>query len=290
MKCFHHNDLDGESSAAVVAKFTGDTDPDDYIAYNYEAEFPQDRIEPNEQVYIVDLSFSEGTLPTLQSIMKKTDQLTWIDHHASSIELIQNHPELNDIFGTRNSNNSAAVLCWQYMSESPDYDQVPTALKLVSSYDTWKHDTPMDREFKFGCETIDWTCLSNLWTTLLNVADTNTATDLIELLINKGIVIKEWTQSYYEDYRKRNLYFKKMIINGKEYSVPFLNHDRDSDAFGPLFDAYPMCVAWIFDGTYYRYSFYSNDKSEINCKEFAEKHGGGGHVHAAGVQSKEKLW
>ena len=80
MKCiYHQSDIDGILSAAIVFKKYPHCE---CIPHGYGREFPMDKINYNEQIFLVDLS-----LPPYQ--MKELDRrskLVWIDHHRKAIE------------------------------------------------------------------------------------------------------------------------------------------------------------------------------------------------------------
>ena len=58
MKCFYHVDDDGKCAAFLVYLSAGVYDgyESEFIPINYGMEFSFDKINPNEQVYIVDYS------------------------------------------------------------------------------------------------------------------------------------------------------------------------------------------------------------------------------------------
>ena len=99
MKCFHHNDLDGKCAGAVVAQFTQNYNQEDYFEVDYINPLPIDKISENETVYLVDYSFTADTLWQLQSILEKTPNVIWCDHHTSSLNLVKEHSALKQING-----------------------------------------------------------------------------------------------------------------------------------------------------------------------------------------------
>ena len=66
-----------------------------------------------------------------------------------------------------------------------------------------------------------------------------------------------------------------------------LLYKSNSLIFGEdIYNTYPICVVFAYDGEYYEYTLYSSDKN-VDCSKIAEKFGGGGHKGAAGFRSKE---
>ena len=59
-----------------------------------------------------------------------------------------------------------------------------------------------------------------------------------------------------------------------------------SKGFGEMFSLYPICIGYIFDGTQYTVSLYS-EQNNIDVSKICQKYGGGGHKGAAGFNRKE---
>ena len=73
------------------------------------------------------------------------------------------------------------------------------------------------------------------------------------------------------------------------YSVFAMNTtNRTSLTFGDNMSRYDICIPFIFDGSKYTYSMYTN-KNNINCAELCTILGGGGHPKAAGFSSEDLL-
>lgn len=92
MICYHHNDLDGKSAAYAVYRFKPksiiDT-PYSYFQRTYDDAF--DKHTNKDDVIIVDLSFTLTNYTTLINICKTARTVTWIDHHQSSIDVVNAH-------------------------------------------------------------------------------------------------------------------------------------------------------------------------------------------------------
>lgn len=94
MICYHHNDIDGRAAGYLVHKMKPSTIedyPQNYIEMTYNDKF--DKHTMKDDVIMVDLSFSESTYQSFIKICKTARTVTWIDHHKSSIEVIENHKE-----------------------------------------------------------------------------------------------------------------------------------------------------------------------------------------------------
>ena len=152
MICFRHNDMDGFCSAAIVMYHTNTYDTSKFISSKYDKEEDKrnyqhviDTADKNEDIYIVDLSFTEDTYQFLEALLKKGHKVIWIDHHDSSVQLISRHPELApnrsdyNLKGIVSKEGSGAYLAYKYFN--PD-KVVPEFIKMVSDYDTFANTNP----------------------------------------------------------------------------------------------------------------------------------------------------
>ena len=93
--CYHHNDLDGKAAGALVHHMCPRTlavdTTDSYIMCDYNSKFDKHTIA--DDVFIVDLSFTEKTYQQLLDIIDTARTVTWIDHHQSSVDMIRKHFE-----------------------------------------------------------------------------------------------------------------------------------------------------------------------------------------------------
>lgn len=91
--CYHHNDMDGRVAGALVHHMCPRTvavdTTDSYFMCGYES--PMDKHSITDDVFIVDLSFTDDTYQKLIEITKTARSVTWIDHHKSSTDMIKNH-------------------------------------------------------------------------------------------------------------------------------------------------------------------------------------------------------
>ncbi len=280
MKCFYHNDMDGKAAGATVARFTGNYNKEDYVMYNYETDIPTDLIKDGETVYFVDLSFSHNSLQKLKEIInnKKCD-LIWCDHHTSSIEIIKQYPEYNNIKGIRKEGISGAALTWMYFNQC-NFEDIPMFLQYVSDFDCWIHKYEESLYFKYAIETTDYDALDIIWNRL--VRDSKIADNPhLKTMIENGKVISKYVEKEYEQYRK--MYAYESVIDDIECLV--VNRSCNSLVFGELIKDYPIVAIWAYNGKVYKYSLYS-ERPEIDVSKIAEKFGGGGHKGAAGFVSK----
>ena len=290
MKCFYHNDLDGRCAGSIIAKFTEDYNPEDYFEVDYVMELPVYKVSDGEQVYFVDYSFKENTKIVLETLINRGCDVIWIDHHTSSINLIEQYPELNSIKGIRRDKISGAALTHMYLYNC-EFEKLPYYIKLVSDYDCWLYKyEPDTTHFKLGVESESDNALDEVW---INLAEHDNLyrlsggfTERVPMTqTNKGKTIKQYIDQDNTYYREHFAYESE--IAGHKCLV--VNKKTNSWVFGEKYNEYPLVMVWVFDGLKYTYSIFSSNK-DIDCSKIAESYGGGGHKGAAGFSSDELLF
>lgn len=283
MKCFYHCDMDGRCSGNIVSNFEDNACVNDFIEVDYVKPIPIDIISNKERVYFVDYSFTESTYELLLKLIDMGCDVIWIDHHTSSINLINSHPELNNIKGLRIDGISGAALTYMYLF-GVDYDFVPYYVKLVSDYDCWKFKyEPNTMFFKLGMDTFDDSIFSSVWNKLYDGSKMRHCSYSYKI-IDTGRVVKKYKDKSNES--MINTYGYESTIDNTPCYV--INRRSDSTIFGKLYDVYPLVATWVFNGDKYSYSLYSGNK-DIDCSKIAEKFGGGGHKGASGFSSDKMI-
>lgn len=313
MICYHHNDLDGKCAAAVVAYYFKYTNPDNYIESDYTG-LKTELCRDNDEVFIVDYSFTEDTMEDLLHICDRARKVVWIDHHDSSIDLVKNHPELRDIDNLRirlSKEQSGCYLTYQYFYDASP-NGVPLFIQLISDYDNWNHKSLLCIDFVRGLDIEENNPTDEIWKDLfdewemymegllepynerpLPQFEDITPLDLDDeegdffwhkYILDQGTIVSLYLLTQNQSLVD-NFGFESYLDNIKCFC---LNAKGNSLMFGHKIKEYPMCVTFMFDGEAYNYSVYSEDES-ISCKEIAERHGGGGHKGAAGFRSPDLL-
>ena len=283
MKCIYHNDMDGRCAGSLVAYFTGNHNPDNYIEAGYSS-FPIDKISPNETVCIVDYSFTKATVHYLDTLCNKMHcAVIWIDHHTSSIELSEDskYPWLKNISGIRSDKLSGAglVYCHFMMTELVP-ELLPRYVQYVDDYDRWVYRLGEDTTyFKLGLETIEYDALDPIW------EEFRQSDEKCDSIIAIGAIIKQYIDrsnaAYLESYGFQS------TIAGLDCLV--VNKRTNSWVFADKIDDFPIVATVVFDGEWFHYSLYSTDSS-VDCSKIAEAYGGGGHKGAAGFRTKTLIF
>lgn len=275
--CFHHNDPDGYCAAAIVKlrheeayrahKLT-------FISVDYRDPEHLDfsLITSEDKVIIVDFSFPPDVM---NKLLKQTNKVTWIDHHATAKDYgYENLAGLRDFTGRR----SGCELTWEYyISNTKDSrgPEMPTAVRLIGDYDTWRMkekaiSIPFFEGLKsYGLASPD----SALWYNLL-------------LWEGRAQLISEMIQDGHACIRYRRAYGAQIIksfgyithIDGIE-AIAINCFGFGSLLFEDITVEQPIKICYIFDGEKYTISFYSET---VDVSVIAKKLGGGGHKGAAG--------
>lgn len=278
MKIFHHNDADGRCSAALIYMYSFYRDPGlvECIEMDYATEFPIDKIEKDEIVYIVDYSIDPSMMEKLIVI---THNIVWIDHHKSAIEKYETWPNIMPAIGGLRIKEgaSACKLVWQYLCPGK---LVPLMVRIIDDWDIWKHEYPFTKPFITAFNARGpYTHPKNhsFWS---RINDEN----YIEKMVQDGIKMIEFRDGWAEEVIK-HVGFKCTVGGLRVFAVniPHANSEyfksldkAEYDAFMPFYYD-PNKMLWT-------YSMYSvSEGTDVGA--ICAKYGGGGHKNAAGFTS-----
>lgn len=323
---FYHNDLDGNGAAALLYRYLKPKTNDIKLyEVDYNKNLPcYDKITNEDSVYFVDYSFNPSTYTNLRNVESLAHNVVWIDHHQSSIDIVETCPivlpitSINEFTprGIISKNGSGAYLTYLYIEFMKQMEEdgntsfsygfnrnmicdqingqtfnnilsfVPDFVKYIDIYDRWQKDNELFENavnFKTGMSLERINPLSNIWDIL-----SNDQVLKLEVITGFGKLINRYNNKMNESLRASNGY--ESSYNGINCFV--LNKIGNSDIFGDKFDKYPFMVAWMFDGSKYKYTLYSSGKhpKQVNCAKIAETYGGGGHRNAAGFVHDELIF
>lgn len=286
MKCFYHNDMDGQCAGFWVHLSVGINDNyhgiDDinFIAMDYKDEFPMETIRTDEQVYIVDYSIQPEQM---KQLLKITKNVTWIDHHKTAIEKYKDFEY--DIRGIRYDGIAGCELAFIYIHKltdrgsgevkpfDPAYrDEVPMFTRLIGDRDVWQWQYgDKTKYFYAGMQLHDTSPESNVWIK---------AMENITQFIEQGKTVEK----YKTQQRKYLIDTFSYEAEIEGYKALVCNSNDSSELFGDYINQYDLVIPYIFDGNQYAVSLFS---TKIDISEIAKKYGGGGHAKAAGFQCKQ---
>jgi oligoribonuclease NrnB/cAMP/cGMP phosphodiesterase (DHH superfamily) len=291
IKCFYHNDLDGNLAGDIVAWFCDYYNKEDFFEVNYTDPLPLDTVKDGDEVWFVDYSFTENTCHVLRDLIARGCVVVWIDHHKSSIELIDKYQDLKNIAGIRSNLGCGALLTYIYTNKLPvtilENEQelekvVPYFIRLVDDYDRWVFKYgDKTTYFKLGMDSVGYECSKPIWN---RISEDNRGI-ILQAIINNGQTIKRYIDTSNAKYL--NDYGYETEIRGLKCLA--VNKKTNSWIFGDKIKEYPICMVYCFNGEKYTYSIFSQDPN-VDCASIAESYGGGGHKNAAGFSSDELLF
>lgn len=285
MKVFYHVDNDGKCAAYWVKHFVNNNDgyETEYIKINYGMEFPLEKINVDEIVYIVDYSILPEEMDKLFEITKN---VTWIDHHISAIERYKGYNK--KIRGLRYDGIAGCMLTYCYLKHMTNHglgeikpfdksmvEDAPMFTKLIADYDVWAFiygDTT--RAFQKGFELFKNEPLDEVWEALFD-CDNN-----VEFITSRGYTIIEYRKNMMAEYCKAKG-FEAELDGHKCFAVNMAMISSDDFVIDNV-DDYDILVGFSFDGESWNYSLRS---TKIDCSKVAMKYGGGGHKGAAGFNN-----
>lgn len=290
MVVFHHRDMDGYASAAVVGLYRAlhlDDAPEDrpveadqniiFYGLQYGDDIPVNLPGKNDRVYIVDFHFPRADMDLLLKRVP-AGQIVWIDHHVS--HLTQDYGV--ELPGSRVDGKAGCRLTWEHLfGDRP----LPEALALIEDYDIWAHKLPDSRAFMLGMETIPNAPHCDIWRDLLD--HTRHAPDvrhnIVLNIIERGKVAQDFRRVVAEDACQS--YGFETVIDGHPVFV-LSGTLRGSDTFGSRVGVFGMVATQTFAGDRWVVSLYSSPDSNIDVSEICKRFQGGGHRGAAGWVSR----
>ena len=291
MKVFYHVDNDGKCSAACIRLFYQkksdyDASSIEYFPINYGWDFPFEKINQDELVYIVDFSIEPEDMTKLLSI---TNNVIWIDHHISAI---RKYDDFNtNISGLRVNGIAGCMLTYCYLFEmngDKSFDismtnNAPKFVKYIADRDVWKFEYgETTKYFSLGLD-----CEKNdpedfIWDQLFDSDDN----ELMTHLINNGKSIKKYKDNYFSRY-VNSKGFETELSGYSAYAVNISPGFASSEIFDDIDKTkYDIFVIFAFNGIDWSYTIYS-DKIDVSL--IASSYGGGGHKGAAGFHSEMLL-
>lgn len=260
MLILHHNDLDGRCAAAVVLYLVPGNDARTH-EINYGQEVPFNKIGDGEAVYIVDYSLE--SVDDWIKLLSITKNITWIDHHKTSLDW---QLPMSNLHGIRSAKHSAARLAWEYLDPTT---APPWIVKLISDYDNWDHVHKDSILLKHGMALENQDPNAPEWKLWFKENG-------VSKIITHGQIIQQATQMQDKEYVQDFAFAARF----EGYNVLCCNKGKtNSQLFESVNKDYDIFITFIFNGDKWTISLYS---TTIDVSQIAQKYGGGGHEGAAG--------
>lgn len=275
MLCVYHiADHDGKGSAAIVKSVYPEIET---LGLNHDMEIPKEVISGHDKIIVCDYCLPMDYMMELNA----TKDLTWIDHHISSIKEYEKAVAAGakPIAGLRKDGTAAIVLTWQYFY--PD-KEVPLGIKLLGMSDIYDLSDERVRPFEYAIQSLGVNRPDeNVWKELIN----NTMN--IEEMVAKGEAILSWIKV--RNYR---------LVRGISFTSEYKGHrcicanmpQGKSEFFDSLdnLNRFDFMVNFFMNKhNRWNLSFYSYKNFDVS--KIAAEFGGGGHFHASGASGLKEL-
>jgi oligoribonuclease NrnB/cAMP/cGMP phosphodiesterase (DHH superfamily) len=280
MKIFHHDDADGRCAAFLVREFAcAAGDRSRLIEMDYRDPFPLfdgTVIGPGEQVWILDFSIPPDQMSVL---VERTPDIIWIDHHRTAINDYEKFPLR--IPGIRRDGEAACVLTWEYllgcgcMPVSMSGAPPPLFVQLIGDRDVWRFARGDDtRHFHLGLQAHDTRPHAEVWRKLLR------SPPYTLRLIEDGRTIGGYRDALAADHL-RKWGFPAEFEGHRCLAVNAAGWGSEHFASAAGYD---ILAPFAFDGEMWTVTLYSGT---VDVSKIAVRHGGGGHMGAAGFTCRE---
>lgn len=277
MLCVYHSaDHDGKGSAAIVKYIYKDCE---LLGFNYDQEIPYDEIAKHDEVIVCDISFPMEYMFKLHH----EKNLTWIDHHASSIAAYEEYLKTDGglgIKGSREVGTAAIELTWRYFFPEKE---VPEGVKLLALNDLFDLRDKRVRPFEFAFLSLGVNRpYEKVWRDLFeNNID-------IPLMVEKGNAILSYIKN--RDYRL----VRGMAFEGTYQNLRFIAANMaqaGSDFFESLdnINNYHFMISFSLNKRNKWNLSFRTTKEDVDVSLIAATLGGGGHKKASGASGLDEL-
>ena len=263
MIVFHHSDLDGHCSAAII-KYCYQLDSlfrQLFIECDYNKPINYDIVKKNEQVYVVDFSLD------FDKLLEKTKNIVWIDHHINAIEKFKKFEFLD---GIRLSNVAACELTWSFLFP---HRKVPHIVSRLADYDAWKFDFEDTWQVQEGIKLFNWSTDSENWNDWLEDREIKAILDVGDICIK------------YRNKLNAKAVKRAYEVNFEGYKCLVLNTAKSGSIQFNSVDGYDIYITTNFDGKNWIVNLYNSNQpkqGKVDVGRIAKKHKGGGHFGASG--------
>lgn len=282
MKCFHHTDLDGHCSGAIVKESYAEAE---LISFNWGDEIPWDSITPGEVVFMCDVGMPVEDYRRMNSIA----DFYLIDHHQSNLQDIEEAGL--ELQGLCDVQRSGCELTWEWLH--PDEPE-PDVVRLLGRYDVWDTGPGMQEEymsFQYGMRAreTDPSKAMDLWEDLFDAEMNGGYHMILSEISNRGKDVLAYLKSYYKEYAEKAV--RTVEFAGHRWAA--INCVRADSSIGdsvldPQIHDGVMLYGQDKTGSW-DFSLYANNNKSVDCAKIAQQFGGGGHPGAAGASFGKEL-
>lgn len=223
-----------------------------------------------KEIYIVDFSFRR---PTFEALLAQNTQVVVIDHHQTAREDVTAFPQ--NVF---DNDHSGCVLAWQYFHPGTE---VPELLLYIEDHDLWRFALPENREYNVALGQYDVSFAS--WDALIAELAASEANRVN--FIAKGALIAKFEDKLVDTIlatRERVLFegHEMWAVNAERIYRSILGNKLAllNEAEGRI------AIGIVYYHSHGRVNISLRSRGDVDVAALAEKHGGGGHMRAAGIE------
>ena len=244
---YHADCLDGFGAAWALWKKYPDAR---YLAVEHGLSPPSGL--DNDHVVMVDFSYPREVVERLAG---STASLRILDHHVTAQAALAGLP-----YAYFDMKKSGAVLAWEWAHPEP----VPWLLQYIQDKDLWEWRLPMSREINAALDSYPFDF--QVWDGL--------SQDMLELE-GRAILRRE-------DVLLTKMVRESVLVEFEGETVPAVYSPVMTSQIGErLCRDYPFCIIW-HQRNGRRYFSLRSKPGTVDVSAIAARHGGGGHVNAAG--------
>lgn len=206
----------------------------------------------NDHVVIVDFSYSREVI---ERLAESTASLRILDHHVTAQAALADLP-----YAYFDMKKSGAVLAWEWAHQEP----VPWLLQYIQDKDLWEWRLPGSREINAALDSYPFDF--QVWDGLTQ--------DTLE--IEGRAILRR------EDVLITKIIKESVLVEFEGEPVPAVYSPVMTSQIGErLCRDYPFCIIWHQQNGR-RYFSLRSKPGTTDVSAIAARHGGGGHVNAAG--------
>lgn len=224
-------------------------------------------IPERENVYLVGYCFTDATIASLETMIRKENKVVWLDNHGISItshkKFMERQMHVDKLEAVLEKKKSLARIVWEYFN--------PTVImpEPVFYLDRWEEYDMTTKEIKYFHTALSVReeysqVTSGFWEELFYNPESTATKELVT--IGKYISIDRKKNAL----RNLNRVFVYKMEDDSEFA--FLNGMADKYMFDAAYRLFDGCVSYYYDGGEWKYHVFSKEKNVAG--EYAMKHGG----------------
>ena len=285
---YHHNDLDGIASAAIINFYEGGPRSQDgllqnlvhFVGYDYvdDSVISIEEAATYDLVYVVDMVLQP--FPKMMELVKAA-KVIWIDHHVGAISEYEKLSDVekklfHDVYlGGYHNMKSACELVFEYFNKKKPI-HLPRGIRNISRVDTWHHnDDEVTWAFFEYCDYLMFDPEHPDWKYVLYDDD-----DFFEEAVSLGLTLRKYRRYREDKHAKENSL--EVMFDG--YPCIALNSDSlGSSQFDAQYNPakHKMMIRFSRARGAWKFSIYTTH-DDLDLSVIAKKYGGGGHRKASG--------